>query len=144
MRSGDRPGLQNRRVAGNPVTGGFDPHSLPPVFDGLQPLESVGNQLPAIEGQVHYFGVSSLSGCGADRWAIPVSEADRGERWALLLVGKVFLPKFQCQEMTVEIWQPRLHFEFESFAENSEAQFTHCGKQLRVLAIFGTVPYELG
>ena len=31
MRSGDRPGLQNRRVAGNPVTGGFDPHSLPPV-----------------------------------------------------------------------------------------------------------------
>src|SRR5271169_192256 len=30
MRSGDRPGLQNRRVAGNPVTGGFDPHSLPP------------------------------------------------------------------------------------------------------------------
>ena len=32
MRSGDRPGLQNRRVAGNPVTGGFDPHSLPPIF----------------------------------------------------------------------------------------------------------------
>src|SRR5271166_575556 len=30
MRSGDRPGLQNRRAAGNPVTGGFDPHSLPP------------------------------------------------------------------------------------------------------------------
>ena len=30
MRSVDRPGLQNRRVAGNPVTGGFDPHSLPP------------------------------------------------------------------------------------------------------------------
>ena len=30
MRSGDRPGLQNRRVAGIPVTGGFDPHSLPP------------------------------------------------------------------------------------------------------------------
>ena len=30
MRSGDRPGLQNRRVAGNPVTDGFDPHSLPP------------------------------------------------------------------------------------------------------------------
>jgi hypothetical protein len=30
MRSGDRPGLQNRRVAGFPVTGGFDPHSLPP------------------------------------------------------------------------------------------------------------------
>jgi hypothetical protein len=32
MRSGDRPGLQNRRAAGNPVTGGFDPHSLPPFF----------------------------------------------------------------------------------------------------------------
>ena len=32
MRSGDRPGLQNRRVVGNPVTGGFDPHSLPPLF----------------------------------------------------------------------------------------------------------------
>jgi hypothetical protein len=30
MRSGDRPGLQNRRAAGYPVTGGFDPHSLPP------------------------------------------------------------------------------------------------------------------
>jgi hypothetical protein len=32
MRSGDRPGLQNRRAAGNPVTGGFDPHSLPPII----------------------------------------------------------------------------------------------------------------
>lgn len=31
MRSGDRPGLQNRRMAGNPVIGGFDPHSLPPI-----------------------------------------------------------------------------------------------------------------
>ncbi len=30
MRSGDRPGLQNRRVASSGVTGGFDPHSLPP------------------------------------------------------------------------------------------------------------------
>ena len=30
MRSGDRPGLQNRREAGNPVTDGFDSHSLPP------------------------------------------------------------------------------------------------------------------
>ena len=36
MRSGDRPGLQNRRAAGNPVAGGFDPHSLPPFFDSLQ------------------------------------------------------------------------------------------------------------
>ena len=33
MRSGDRPGLQNRRAAGFPVTGGFDPHSLPPFFE---------------------------------------------------------------------------------------------------------------
>ena len=36
MRSGDRPGLQNRRVAGNPVTGGFDPHSLPPKQRGYR------------------------------------------------------------------------------------------------------------
>jgi hypothetical protein len=36
MRSGDRPGLQNRRAAGHPVTGGFDPHSLPPfIFNEL-------------------------------------------------------------------------------------------------------------
>jgi hypothetical protein len=36
MRSGDRPGLQNRRVAGNPVTGGSDSHSLPPfIFNDL-------------------------------------------------------------------------------------------------------------
>jgi len=32
MRSGDRPGLQNRRVASDDVIGGFDPHSLPPFF----------------------------------------------------------------------------------------------------------------
>jgi hypothetical protein len=32
MRSGDRPGLQNRRAAGLPVVGGFDPHSLPPIL----------------------------------------------------------------------------------------------------------------
>jgi hypothetical protein len=30
MRSGDRPGLQNRRAASSDVAGGFDPHSLPP------------------------------------------------------------------------------------------------------------------
>ena len=35
MRSGDRPGLQNRRAAGHPVAGGFDPHSLPPFFNGF-------------------------------------------------------------------------------------------------------------
>jgi hypothetical protein len=42
MRSGDRPGLQNRRAAGNPVTGGFDPHSLPPLFEQAAPLQSMG------------------------------------------------------------------------------------------------------
>ena len=31
MRSGDRPGLQNRREA-FAVAGGFDSHSLPPFF----------------------------------------------------------------------------------------------------------------
>jgi hypothetical protein len=41
MRSGDRPGLQNRRAAGHPVTGGFDPHSLPPLFTCLGELQSV-------------------------------------------------------------------------------------------------------
>ena len=50
MRSGDRPGLQNRRVAGHPVTGGFDPHSLPPMhFNCLPPIscgvESLGREL---------------------------------------------------------------------------------------------------
>ncbi len=44
MRSGDRPGLQNRRAAGNPVTGGFDPHSLPPFFNNLQTCKSLANQ----------------------------------------------------------------------------------------------------
>jgi hypothetical protein len=40
MRSGDRPGLQNRRVAGFPVAGGFDPHSLPPfIFNELKVSE---------------------------------------------------------------------------------------------------------
>jgi hypothetical protein len=40
MRSGDRPGLQNRRVAGHPVTGGFDPHSLPPFFSTVYRFSS--------------------------------------------------------------------------------------------------------
>jgi len=44
MRSGDRPGLQNRRAAGNPATGGFDPHSLPPLFKNLQTCKSLANQ----------------------------------------------------------------------------------------------------
>src|SRR5438309_4764821 len=50
MRSGDRPGLQNRRVAGYSVTGGFDSHSLPPLlFNCLRPFgalaESLGREL---------------------------------------------------------------------------------------------------
>ncbi len=44
MRSGDRPGLQNRRAAGLPVAGGFDPHSLPPFFGSLRIGKSVANQ----------------------------------------------------------------------------------------------------
>jgi hypothetical protein len=32
MWSGDHPGLQNRRAAGNPVTGAFDSHTLPPFI----------------------------------------------------------------------------------------------------------------
>jgi hypothetical protein len=36
MRSGDRPGLQNRRTASFGVVDGFDSHSLPPfVFNEL-------------------------------------------------------------------------------------------------------------
>ncbi len=31
MWSGDHPSLQNWRTAGNPVAGGFDSHSLPPI-----------------------------------------------------------------------------------------------------------------
>jgi len=34
-----------RRLAGNPVTGGFDPHSLPPFFNDLQITKSPRNQL---------------------------------------------------------------------------------------------------
>ncbi len=46
MRSGDRPGLQNRRVAGYPVTGGFDSHSLPPLlFNCLPPFSSLAESL---------------------------------------------------------------------------------------------------
>jgi len=52
MRSGDRPGLQNRRAAGNPVTGGFDPHSLPPFFNHLAVIPAVS---PAVECQTSDF-----------------------------------------------------------------------------------------
>src|SRR4029077_20168268 len=36
--------LQNRRAAGFPVAGGFDPHSLPPFFNNLQTRKSLANQ----------------------------------------------------------------------------------------------------
>ena len=49
MQSGDCPGLQNRRVAGFPVTGGFDSHSLPPIFNGLGSAPAVS---PAVECQM--------------------------------------------------------------------------------------------
>jgi hypothetical protein len=47
MRSGDRPGLQNRRAAGHPVAGGFDPHSLPPFFNNLALVPAVHLPLSA-------------------------------------------------------------------------------------------------
>ncbi len=40
MRSGDRPGLQNRRAASFGFAGGFDSHSLPPVCNNLQTRKS--------------------------------------------------------------------------------------------------------
>jgi hypothetical protein len=58
MRSGDRPGLQNRRAAGNPIAGGFDPHSLPPfVFIDLAggEIQSQGetcNRLEAVRDEI--------------------------------------------------------------------------------------------
>jgi hypothetical protein len=35
MRSGDRPGLQNRRSLSRDGDGGFDSHSLPPIGNAL-------------------------------------------------------------------------------------------------------------
>jgi len=51
MRSGDRPGLQNRRAAGLPVAGGFDPHSLPPGFGGLRTLAIILQSVCPIQRQ---------------------------------------------------------------------------------------------
>lgn len=46
MQSGDCHGLQNRRAAGHPVTGGFDPHSLPPFSQfGLLSVGKYGDGL---------------------------------------------------------------------------------------------------
>jgi hypothetical protein len=44
MRSGDRPGLQNRRSSSFGGDGGFDSHSLPPFFNNLQTTKSLRNQ----------------------------------------------------------------------------------------------------
>jgi hypothetical protein len=44
MRSGDRPGLQNRRSSSFGGDGGFDSHSLPPFFNNLQIGKSLANQ----------------------------------------------------------------------------------------------------
>src|SRR5277367_4197731 len=44
MRSGDRPGLQNRRSLSCDSGGGFDSHSLPPLFNNLQTSKSLANQ----------------------------------------------------------------------------------------------------
>ena len=40
-RSGDRPGLQNRRAAGFPVAGAFDSHTLPPKLMTWHLVQSV-------------------------------------------------------------------------------------------------------
>jgi len=45
MHSGECPGLQNRRAAGNPVTGGFDPHSLPPFSNNLRTCKSLAKSV---------------------------------------------------------------------------------------------------
>ena len=50
MRSGDRPGLQNRRAAGYPVTGGFDSATLPQKSDCAPILVRV-RLLPPVEAE---------------------------------------------------------------------------------------------
>src|SRR5690348_13997578 len=53
MRSGDRPGLQNRRVASCDVAGGFDPHSLPPLFSDKNGFPNARNWRPELSRLVH-------------------------------------------------------------------------------------------
>ena len=67
MRSGDRPGLQNRRVAGTPVTGGFDPHSLPPFFNNLQTTKSLRNQFAFAKAAETTLWCACAS-CGSFAW----------------------------------------------------------------------------
>jgi hypothetical protein len=59
MRSGDRPGLQNRRAAGTPVAGGFDPHSLPPFFNNLRTRKSLANQF-GFGRAIYHLGMGPL------------------------------------------------------------------------------------
>ncbi len=57
MRSGDRPGLQNRRVAPSGVAGGFDPHSLPPFFNELAAGAISLQSVSVLESQTHHLAV---------------------------------------------------------------------------------------
>jgi hypothetical protein len=60
MRSGDRPGLQNRRAAGFPVTGGFDSHSLPPSLSSAR----LGDYVSGVRGVCFHMIVEVLAGEG--------------------------------------------------------------------------------
>jgi len=59
MWSGDHPGLQNRRAAGLPVTGGFDPHSLPPFFN-LQTTQITCKSVRLRQGHLYHVGMGFL------------------------------------------------------------------------------------
>jgi hypothetical protein len=58
MRSGDRPGLQNRRAAGFPVTGGFDSHSLPPSLSSA----GLGNYVSGVRWVCFHVILKVLTG----------------------------------------------------------------------------------
>ena len=66
MRSGDRPGLQNRRVAGFPVAGGFDSHSLPPFFIYVAARQPA-KENPAARSQFSRYDFSE-TGAGTADW----------------------------------------------------------------------------
>ncbi len=58
MRSGDRPGLQNRRVASSGVIDGFDSHSLPPICG--RDLTCI-DEGPAKDAHLRSFKISTLA-----------------------------------------------------------------------------------
>ena len=80
MRSGDRPGLQNRRAASFGVAGGFDSHSLPPFVSMTRKGMKVqrihrcgyafdnsldrGHNVPNISRFLHSSGSGDTSGRG--------------------------------------------------------------------------------